>query len=71
MFENQMRGMAVYCISFDVLGMDQNVMGGVDTKNNIPFNILVETDPTDTGSFWVGNVNAAFPDQMAETAVMA
>ena len=44
-----MRGMAVYCVALDVLGNDNNVMGGVDTKMNVPFNILVTTDTTDTG----------------------
>jgi len=32
MYENHLRGMAVYCVCFDVLGSDNNVMGGVDTK---------------------------------------
>lgn len=41
--------MACYALVFDVLGNDNNVMGGIDTKNNVPFNILINTDSTDTG----------------------
>lgn len=43
--------MAAYVINLDVLGSDNNVMGGVDTKSNIPFNVLITTDTTDTGIF--------------------
>lgn len=41
--------MAAYCIPCDVLSADVNVMGGIDTKSNIPFNVLITTDVTDTG----------------------
>ncbi|OGH05450.1 MAG: hypothetical protein A2W22_05625 [Candidatus Levybacteria bacterium RBG_16_35_11] len=49
-----MRGMAAYAIDLDSLGADTNSMGGIDTKTNIPFNVLVTTDTTDTGP-WSNN----------------
>jgi hypothetical protein len=60
--------MAIYALVYDVLGNDNNVMGGIDTKNNVPFNILINTDSTDTGN-WSNANNPAIVDLSSEREV--
>lgn len=51
--------MAAYCVCLDVMGNDNNVMGGVDTKQNVPFNVLLTTDVTGTAG-WANDGTANY-----------
>lgn len=46
--ENVVRGMAVYAILLDGINRNYDVIGGVSTVKNTPWNLSIETDATGT-----------------------
>lgn len=43
-YENLVRGMAAYAILLDGINRNYSVLGGINTNNNTPWNLLIETD---------------------------